>query len=345
MMRSICPACGEPSAEGLCDKCALERIKLLSCPGVVEVTVCSVCGAKQVRGRWQITESSAEQLALEEVHARVAVHQDLMDPELDVSLAPKGATRYLAEVRVRGEFRSIQAEASCLIPVRVKLVACDRCSRMAGKYFESTIQIRGSARPPTQWELDECSEMAISMADAGYRRGDQLSFIQDIEEVKGGIDIILGSTQLSRQVARAIFERFGGALQESSKLVGRKDGNDLYRTTLLVRFSRLKKGDLIKHRGVIFEVTRFEGKRIQIESIEGEKKTTLTEEDVEGTEVLANRSDAKKAVIISKDEKVVEIMDPETYRVVFAPRPRNFNLSPGEEADVVRTGDGFIILV
>ncbi len=30
------------------------------------------------------------------------------------------------------------------IPVRIRLVSCDRCSRMAGKYFQSTVQVRGN---------------------------------------------------------------------------------------------------------------------------------------------------------------------------------------------------------
>jgi nonsense-mediated mRNA decay protein 3 len=343
-MRSICPSCGEPSIEGLCDKCSLARVKPMSCPPYVEVTICSVCGSKFVRGKWQISEATVENMALEAVHAAVAVHQDIINPELDVRLSPRGATRYMAHVRLQGGYKSLPIQDSCSVEVRIRMVACDRCSRMAGKYFESTIQIRGSTRPPTAKEIEESKNIALSMTDANYRRGDQFAFIQDIQDAKGGVDIILGSTQVARQISRAIYERFGGKIQESSKLTGKKDGNDIYRTTILVRFPRLKKGDLIKQRGNIMEVTRFEGKKIQVESIYGGRRSALTDEEADEVVVLGNRAEAKRAVVLAKDKKVVEFMDPETYKSAFASRPVNLDPTPGEEVNVVKTVDGFIIL-
>ncbi|HWQ20914.1 MAG TPA: NMD3-related protein [Methanotrichaceae archaeon] len=342
-MKSVCPKCGGPSEMGLCDRCSLESIKPLSCPDKVEVTVCSVCGARLVRGKWQITEKTPEEQAYEAVQSAVAVHKDLENPVADVRLMPRGATRYLANVTLHGNFRSLQVEDSCQIPVKVIRMACDRCSRKAGKYFEATIQVRGPGRAPTDLELSEAVNMALSMVDACYRRGDQLAFIQDVEEVKGGVDIVFGSTQLARQVARAIYERFGGSILETTKLVGMKDGNDLYRSTILVRMPRLKKGDFMKFKGSIYEVTGFDGKNILLTSIDG-RKSAVSEEDAQDIEVLGNRSQAKKTVVISKDEKVVEIMDPETFKMAFAPRPRDLDTNPGDEVRVVKIGDGFLIL-
>ena len=48
--------------------------------------------------------------------------------------------------------------------------------------------------------------------------------------------------------------------------------------------------------------------------------------------------------MISKDDDVLEIMDPETYRAALAARPRDLQVGPGEEVKVVRTADGFIVL-
>jgi nonsense-mediated mRNA decay protein 3 len=245
---------------------------------------------------------------------------------------------------MKGAFRGISVEEYCDIPVKIILTACDRCCRMAGKYFESTIQIRGSSRPPTRAELDTCRDIALSMTEASYRSGDQLSFIQDIKETEGGLDLVIGSTQLARQIARAIFERYGGRTQESAKLVGKKDGNDIYRTTILVRFPNLKRGDIISSRGTIFEVTGFDCRKTLLTSLEGDRRTSLKEEDVEGLLVLGNRADAQKAVVVAKDEKVLEILDPESYKTAVASRPRGMAVKEGEEVVVVRTGEGFIVL-
>jgi nonsense-mediated mRNA decay protein 3 len=297
-----------------------------------------------LRGRWRITERSVEQLASEAVSQAVRIHEELQDPEIELDLRPRGSTRYLAQVKVRGRFRDISADDSCSMPVRVRLMACDRCSRMAGKYFEAVVQVRGSSRVPSESELAECLRIAEAMAESGHRSGDRLAFIQDIKEARGGMDLILGSTQLGRQIARAFLERFGGMTQESVKLAGKRDGRDIYRTTILIRLPRLKLGDLVSYRGVLFEVTGLRGRRTLLTSLDGNQRSVLPEEEAERLRVLGNRAEAKRAVVIAKDEKVLEILDPESYKIVLAPRPRSMEVEEGEEVLVVRAGDGFIIL-
>jgi nonsense-mediated mRNA decay protein 3 len=216
---------------------------------------------------------------------------------------------------------------------------------MAGKYFQSTVQVRGnSIRSLINHEIEECKKIAQSMADSGYRGGDQLSFIQEMKEVKGGLDIILGSTQLGRRMARAITERFGGKLLETCKLVGKKDSRDVFRSTLLIRFPKLKRGDIVPFRGAIYVVTGFDGKTTQITSLREGRRSSLSEENVENVKVLGNKADALKGMVISKDDDVLEIMDPETYKTVLASRPEGLKVEPGEEVTVVRTVNGFIVL-
>lgn len=345
-MQSLCPRCGKASAEGLCRKCTLESTQLLKCPNRVEVVICSVCGSRQTKGKWQLPDNrSLEDLASQAACDALEVHRDLDGPRIDVSLRKIGATRYLAEIDVDGRFQGLAVRESCEVPVRIMLVACDRCSRMAGKYFQSTVQVRmNGSRPLTAQEMEECRRIASSMADAGYRSGDQLSFIQEIKEVRGGLDIILGSTQLGRHLARAIQERFGGRLQESCKLVGRKDNRDVYRSTLLVRFPRLRAGDIVSFRGSLFEVVGFDGKKTHVESLWERRRSSLSDENSETVEIMGNRADAQEAVVISRDDKVLEIMDPETYKTALAPRPSKIESKPGESVRVVRTAKGFIVL-
>ncbi len=331
--------------EGLCRTCTIQSAKLLSCPDLVEVTICSICGSRLERGKWKITDSDTEQQASEVVCNSLCIHKEIVDPRIDIKLGNRGSTRYLAKVMLNGMFLGEQVEESCEIPVRIKRIACERCSRIAGKYFEATVQVRGtSSRLLSKKEAEECKSIASSLADSGYKNGDQLSFIQDIKEVKGGIDIILGSTQLGRHIARAITDRFGGRIQESCKLTGKKDGNDIYRTTVLVRFPRLKRGDIISFQGTLFEVTGFDGKRTLAKSLENLRRSSLTEENIEGVEALGNKADAIKAVVVTKDKDVLEIMDPENYKIALAPRPRDFDVEPGEEVKVIRTPNGFVVV-
>ncbi len=345
-MQSVCPKCGLPAEQGLCPECIQESTELLSCPDMVEVTVCSVCGSRQVKGKWQLPDSrSTEELASQAAVDSLWFHREFERPDIEIDLCKVGATRYLARICIRGSFKGQAVQKQCEIPIRIKLVACDRCSRMAGKYFQSTVQVRGNrTRDLTLQEMEECKRIAESMAESGYRGGDQLSFIQEIKEVRGGLDIILGSTQLGRHLARALQARFGGKLLESCKLVGRKDNRDVYRSTLLVRLPRLKRGDIVSFRGSFFEVTGFDGKTTLIASLREDRRSSLSEENAESVEILGNRDDAQKAVVVAEDEDILEILDPETFQTALATRPKDLEIRPGEEVSVVRTVDGFIVL-
>ena len=345
-MQSICPKCGEPSLEGLCRNCIMQSTELLRCPDQVEVTICSVCGSRQVKGKWRLVDSrSIEELASQAAIDALWFHSEYEQPQIEIDLAKIGATRYLAKIVTTGRFKGEVTEEQCRIPIRIKLIACDRCSRMAGKYFQSTVQVRGSGnRAITNEEQKECKDIAFSIADHGYHAGDQLSFIQEIKEVKGGLDMVLGSTQLGRHIARALQERFGGRLLESCKLVGKKDSRDVYRSTLLIRFPRLRRGDIVSFRGSLFAVAGFDGKMTMISGFRDGRRSSLSEEITETIEVLGNKSDSIKAVVVSLDDNVLEIMDPETYKIILAARPKDFEIKPGAEVNVVRTANGFIVL-
>ena len=345
-MQAICHRCGLPTDEGLCRQCTLEKTTLVSCPDQVEVVICSVCGARQAKARWLLPDSrSVEEQAHQAAIDALCLHKELAEPQIELDLRKVGATRYLAKININGSFRGQSISEQCEIPVRIKLMACDRCSRMAGKYFQSTVQLRGNTvRSMTQREIEEGKKTAQDMADSGYHGGDHLSFIQEMKEVKGGLDIILGSTQLGRRMARAFVERFGGRLLETAKLVGKKDSRNVYRSTLLIRFPRLKRGDIVSFRGSLFSVAGFDGKATLISSLQDGRRSSMNEENSEAVPILGNRADALAATVISKDDDVLEIMDPETYRTAFAARPRDLQVEPGEEVKVVRTADGFIVL-
>jgi nonsense-mediated mRNA decay protein 3 len=345
-MQAICHRCGLPTVEGLCPQCTLEKTTLVSCPDQVEVIICSVCGSRQVKSRWLLPDSSSvEEQAHQAAIDALCFHKELAEPHIELDLRKVGATRYLAKINIDGSFRGQSISEECEIPVRIKLMACDRCSRMAGKYFQSTVQLRGNTvRSMTEREIEECKKTAQDMADSGYHGGDHLSFIQEMKEVKGGLDIILGSTQLGRRMARAFVERFGGKLLETAKLVGKKDSRNVYRSTLLVRFPRLKRGDIVSFRGSLFSVAGFDGKATLISSLRERRRSSMNEEDSEIVAILGNTVDARAAMVISKDDDVLEIMDPETYRSAFAARPRDLQVESGEEVKVVRTADGFIVL-
>jgi nonsense-mediated mRNA decay protein 3 len=343
-LKSVCPKCGGPSPLGLCDRCRLAMATLLDCPGSIEVTVCPVCGSVLVRARWVDTEASVEDLISEAVADEIGVHEELNDPEVSISVERKNATQYRVSVHLAGTFGEIPAEEECVVAATVRRTTCERCSRMAGNYYEATVQVRGSAGAPGPEELADGQKIAEAVTETCFLRGDRLSFIQETKDVKGGIDLVVGSTAQGRSIAKAIQERFGGSVQESYKLVGMRDGKNVYRTSILVRLPRLKAGDLIRARGAFLEVRGFEGKRTACTSLKDGATVYLSEDDAEDVVVIGNRSSAERAVVVAGDRDVLEVLDPESYRTVSASRPRILEAKPGDEVEFLRFRGDLILL-
>ena len=106
MRQAICPRCGQPTDDGFCRQCIQETTKLVSCPDLVEVVVCSICGSQQINGKWQLPNSrSLEELASQAAVDSLWLHKELTGQEIDIDLRAVGATRYIARLVVAGNFR------------------------------------------------------------------------------------------------------------------------------------------------------------------------------------------------------------------------------------------------
>ncbi|MHC1631820.1 MAG: 60S ribosomal export protein NMD3 [Methanotrichaceae archaeon] len=343
-LNSVCPRCGRSSRIGLCDQCRLESMILLDCSDRIEVILCSICGAQLIQGKWQLVSSPIEDLVFEAAKNAIKVHKDIENPQVTLTINQKNATQYFVEVSLTGEFEGLIAKEECSMIVTVRRIACDRCSRMAGRYYEAIVQIRGKDRLPSQQELNECTQIAGLQTEKSLDNGDQMSFIQDIKKVKGGIDIVVGSTQQGRHIAKSILDKFGGRIQESYKLIGRKEGKDVYRTNILVRLPRFEIGDILRFKRSILEVIGFDRKKTICISFGDKNNCVLSEDDSDEAQVLGNRSEVQKSIIVAEDEAVLEILDPDSYRTVSVSRPKRLEVVLGQEIDVLRSKEDLILL-
>lgn len=344
MKRSICPKCGQPSKEGLCDNCRLESTNLLSFPHRIELTFCPVCGSQLSRGKWQPVDSALEELISVAAEDAIGIHSNLKNPDLILSLSQRSPRKYFVDISVCGDFRGLMAKEQCRIMVQLLHTTCDRCSRIAGKYYQAVVQLRAQDRSPSSSEVDMVKEISFLLAEKSHKKGDQFGFVQDMKYTRGGIDIIVGSVQLGRLIGKAIIERFGGATKESHKVVGQKDGKDIYRTNISVRLPRLEKGDIIGLKDSILEVKGFNGRNTTCMVLNDGSRRILGLEATEVADILGNRMDAKMAVIVAMDEDIVEILDPWNYKTAFAKRPKFFDAEVGSEVEVIRFESGFVLL-
>ncbi|MFQ5800711.1 MAG: NMD3-related protein, partial [Candidatus Hydrothermarchaeales archaeon] len=101
------------------------------------------------------------------------------------------------------------------------------CSKRAGGYFEAVVQLRTRA-------LEGMLKEAYTILNTLYKK-DKKAFIAGVSHVKGGVDIKLGSTKAAKALAAHFKTHHKAEIKESATLVGRKEGKDVYRTTILIR--------------------------------------------------------------------------------------------------------------
>jgi len=234
----VCGATDRPLVDGVCAECAADRIRLVTAPQRAEVTICPHCGARQVGAHWERSGASpvltSEDLTpFLEVAEGVGVRRVLWDETAVTATVREFVGR--ARVRYRGVERDVE------VPLSVRTVhrTCPECSRKSGRYYTATLQLRGPLEGPPEKavplraRLDgEWTRLVREM------RPDWRKAVSFREERPEGWDCFFTDTLAARAVAKLAKQRFGASVKESSSLVGRKNGQDLYRVTFCLRFPR-----------------------------------------------------------------------------------------------------------
>ena len=241
----FCVVCGRtdrPLVDSVCGDCAADRTRLLSAPKRAEVVVCPHCGARQVGAHWERAGASpvltAEDLSpFLEVPEGVGVRR----VQWDETAVTDTVREFVGHARVR--FRGVERDVDVPLSVRTVHRSCPECSRRSGRYYTATIQLRGSLEGPSEKAVplrarldEEWGRMVREM------RPDWRKAVSWREELPEGWNCFFTDTLAARAVARLAKQKFGASVKESSSLVGRKNGQDLYRVTFCLRFPRRSNG-------------------------------------------------------------------------------------------------------
>ncbi|MFH0815994.1 MAG: 60S ribosomal export protein NMD3 [Methanobacteriota archaeon] len=334
-----CVECGADTEPGpLCQKCQLEKRKRPVIPEFVDLTVCGGCGATLSGGTWR--EVELEDAAAAVIATGLEKKVDLAG--VKVELEEEASNIYFAKVLVRSRAGGAvqRDELSCRL--RLQVGTCETCGRLSGNYFECIIQIRADGRLPSEDEVEECRSYVEKRIDAA-RSGDRTVFLSKAEEVKGGLDMYLSSNQLGQGIARDLADRRGAQYSASNELFGQKDGREIFRMTFLVRLPSYWQGSFAVLGERIVQVHNIGPKRTALRYLDTWEDVSLTNKDLAGTRVLGGGEMVREAVVLAETETEVQLLDPDTNKVVDVVKPRGWRLQ-GEAAKFVRHDEGFYLV-
>ncbi len=360
--REFCPRCGDPvptRAEPLpgeprdrdrrlCDACYFEDFALVDAPDRIEVLVCSGCGAVHRGNRWtDVDARDYTDVAVDEVREALGVHVDARNVTWAVDPEQVDENTIRMHCQFTGIVRETPLEEAVVVPVKISRGTCDRCGRIAGGYYASTVQVRATDRTPTPEERSRAVEIAESHVADKEGDGDREAFVTEVKETDDGPDVKLSTTGLGEEVSRRIVRELGGSVESYPTLVTEDgDGNEVYRVTYAVRLPKFTPGDVIDPddgEGPVL-VRSVSGNLKGIRLASGDAYEEPFDDEDRDARRLATRDDAVETTVVTvEDDHAVQVLDPETYEAKTVPRPDFFD-ADAETTTVVKTRAGLHVL-
>ncbi|MFC1787038.1 60S ribosomal export protein NMD3 [Halobacteriota archaeon] len=341
----FCPNCGRRSDNeldnGLCAQCFLDRFDLVECPPLLVAKVCTTCGSFLQDGKKWVT---CDNLSISTATVRSQLNINPAAEDVHISFAPETLGENMrVHVHVGATVKGMNVSKDVDVDVRIDRKSCDRCRLIAGGYYEAIVQLRAENRFPTADERQKCKDIAANVINRLPKR-DKITFISYIKELREGIDIYVVPTYAGEQIAKAIIEKFGGNFSRAAKLVGQKEGKDLYRVSVAVRLPQFMVGDIIsigdQH---IIDITSM-GKRITGTNLKTGTIFKSDARDVVGADLLCHRSDAKTTILTMVQDDDIQVLDPDTYKPIILPRPAFLRAKSGDEISVIKTSNCILVL-
>jgi len=330
----FCVECGseEKIYGSLCRSCLLSK-DLIDCPSHIELEMCHGCGNFYEHGRWRDLDyvEQASRILLD----KTTTHKQIESIRWEIpDFEP-----------VKGEHREICQAVSIIggqeflqdfeMNIRVRVQMCPSCSRKGSNYYEAIVQLRrdGVAVKDAEIELAIESQQILNYTESLADNEDN-AFLTKWGVVAGGMDYYIGSIVLAKNIAARMREGYGATIKESNTMVGMRDGQDLYRWTILVRLPNYGRGDIIVYEKKLFLVDAVSRKILTIKGVAKGQIHRLNPEDSK-IKPVCKYSQLMEAVVVSHDAKTIQVLDPDNYKTITVLRP-SYLKEIGETVPVVR---------
>lgn len=308
----FCLVCGSPPplfGERMCEGCLRKRIHLAEVPENVPWVRCARCGIVEIQGKWVHLDEA--DIWDELVQRHLKFHEGAEDVQLAMETRTISDRHTLIYLQLEGVIEDLLFKEEHTMRARMANGVCLTCTRRAGNYFEATVQLRSSGRKLSEEEyvklratLDDVLE---SLSD------DPMFFITSEGQVTGGYDVVLGSKGLARSWGRHLVKEYGGQTVETNSTVGRKDGVDVTRLTMLYRKPGYDLGDVIRWRDNFWRPSTWTKDGAIVERIDRQERTGASWRDLESANVVSRMSEHVVVDLITQDSSVGEFLDPQSW--------------------------------
>ena len=220
MYSETCFVCGKRPAviDSWCSEDWNAKHQLVNLPERFDITACSRCNRAKISGRWHPWDLESFLLSKAKVSGKLT--------EFKITERNKKFVVTATGIVDRGVKPKTEEHA---IVIKFTRFTCPDCSRFSGGYYEAIIQLRGKI-PASAIKFFE--REATKIQDRNSK-----SF-WSVTELKEGWDVKMGHISAANKLADIIKHEYNAELTKSFQLVGRKDGVDIHRTIIAIRFTK-----------------------------------------------------------------------------------------------------------
>lgn len=343
---TFCVVCGKQGVElfdALCASCLGETKALVTIPQRIEVTLCSLCGARHVGKHWERGPPPGLFRSADlDVHVKVFPPAKLLamtwEEGSDARPLGHGVRAFTGTATLK--VGSTEPTVRLLAELREIHHTCPRCSRKEGSFYTANIQFRPALHSPLKRSLDDFKnsthriwEEFIAEAPRSWREA-----VAWEEELKEGWDVYLMETSVAKTMAKALRKLTGSTTKESATLWGIREGRRAYRVTILLRFPPVMNGDFFERQGELVRVIGQDEENIRVQDSSGRVPRILSEKDLLQAYRFVGGSD--RFVTTSVESLIpLRVVNPETGEPLRVEGLVPPNLKVGSEAKVLLDGE------
>ncbi|ODS40606.1 MAG: hypothetical protein A7315_08100 [Candidatus Altiarchaeales archaeon WOR_SM1_79] len=338
----FCVECGKEGKlyRGLCADCFRKKNIFITIPTNIDIEICAHCKAKKRGKGWVFSDD--EDIIEESIIENIKGAKVVEDFDIHIKSEFEDENNIFARIITHAYAMGLKVQEEHETRIRIKRSVCDECSKQQGGYWEAKVQLRGSKRGLTKNEIEKAINIVDVMVSAKEKK-DKGAFITKIEEIHNGLDFYFGSKSFGKAVAKKLANEFGGQVKESQKLMGRKDGKEIYRMTYAVRSLDFKVGDFLTLDKFILRLISISSNKVLLRKLDSGENITLKPGELDKSKLLGNKEIIKEMVVVSKKEKEIQVLDPDTLKTVDVILPPDIDVS-GESVGIVKYDEGYFII-
>ena len=322
----FCIVCGgKPPLfiDRMCESCLRIRHTISRIDERIQYFRCSRSDTIQTEQGW--IELNDDELHDLFVQKNLELNEIANDVVVDVTAQQIDERNTRLFINVKGKIMGLPFKDEHVTMLRCSNGVSPAASRQAGNYFEATVQLRSIGRKLDDSELSSLRKSLTIMLENA--QNNPMNFITKEGPVQGGYDVVFGSKGFARTWGRELTKRWGGQTKESNKIVGRKDGSDVTRLTIVYRKPAFEVGDVLSWRSEYYRVYSWLPNGVTLLKISHNHKIGTSWRDLENVQVMCKKLDQVTVTPLNVDSQVLEFLDERDWKTKMVQLPWDWDNS------------------